>query len=995
VLYEVLGELRVGRESDFQPLPGGRALVLLAVLLMNPNQLMSKETLIRAVWGRDVAEAQLHKHVGTVRALLAKVGRQGDLKTHSLRGYKLHVQVKDLDSLRFLDLVRQADEARKQSGAGAEIELLRQALGLWRGARPVSNVPADVFHQETELERRRKRAALRLVDLEFARGGFDRVLDDLSGLAADYPSDEPLCRRLMITCYRRGDAAGAVGAYERYEQALAQEWGNPGRHMRALAYAISQRDEAAIEVAIGTVFVEVTTPRQLPAAADLVGRADLLRETGWLLGREPDRSARIIVISGPAGSGKTALAVRVAQDATGHYSDGQLWAQLRSTAGAPADSAEVAAEFLRAFGVPRIPKMKSERLTAYRTLLADRRVLVVLDDAVDEEQVRDLVPGNPGCAVVVTARRRLPELGGAHHVAPLEPLDDPEAAELFLKVVSDAGIALPPGDRDAVDRVVHLSGGLPLAIRIAGAQRVRDHPRSTADLADRLARQGAEGFTYGSLSVDRAIGTAGGRLGENARRLLLGLGMLRLPDFLPWTAAALLAGTGADGDAELSELAAYFLVESVGGQPRYWLHDLTRDFAGRRARTELADATAELPARAYRALLTLTRHAHAALYGGPYEVVHSDVPDWPAPPALLAEIAAGPLGWFERERASIRAAVEHCAALGLADVAWDLAVSTHEFYTIRGYFDDWYVTHTQALGACQVVGDQLGEGILLACLGQPALVAGHRGHSISGPDELERAVDLLVAAGSGHGQAIALRTLGNALRRGGHLRRPLALFAEALGHYEASGDPVGRYQTLRFIGQTHLDLGAHGTALTELEKAARVARALDDLRLLAQSRYWVGQAQLAAGDLAAAAEAFGDVLAAFEGGVGRAYALHGMGDIATRRHDYGPARQHFDAAADLARGADAVLAGRVALSLASLHHGAGRPDLEREALADAVALFATCGAAYLQVRALAALGAAYAEGGDTVQADEAWHGVDELYVASGVPVQERILRRSG
>jgi hypothetical protein len=165
-----------------------------------------------------------------------------------------------------------------------------------------------------------------------------------------------------------------------------------------------------------------------------------------------------------------------------------------------------------------------------------------------------------------------------------------------------------------------------------------------------------------------------------------------------------------------------------------------------------------------------------------------------APPEVPAEVDAAPLEWFEKERGNIRAAVAHCAGHGLTGICWDLAVSSHEFYTVGGYFDDWHATHTTALDACRAAGDRHGEGIVLACLNQPALVASRRVSGGAAVTDLERAVRLLTGCGDRHGQAIALRTLGNALRRQGHITRPLALFGEALGHYTASGDTVGRWR---------------------------------------------------------------------------------------------------------------------------------------------------------------------------------------------------------
>ena len=1003
MIYGLLGELTIGQDEQVLDLPAGHSLIVLAALLINANHWVSKEDLIRAAWGPDgVKEAQLHKRVMEVRDLLAKVGRRDDLKTHPRSGYELRVVDDDVDALRFQRLVAEARELGARGQSEEEIDRLRQALDLWRGPHPLSNVPTDAFRHDTiALERRRKRAAVRLFDLELARGGHERILDDLISIAGHYPTDRRLCEQLMLALHKCGHTTDATGAYEHYREALAEETGGePDPLLRRLYFALVRSAQDEIEAAEAVVARRagasvaqvVSIPKQLPRDSELVGRDDLAAEVSWLLRRAPDRTTPVIVICGPGGIGKTALAVRVSHESKDRYPDGQLFAELRASTGGPVDTTEVLAQFLRSFGMSRVPEAKAERGAAYRSLLAGKRVLVVLDDASDGAQVTDLAPANPGCTVVVTARRRLPDITGAHHVAPLEPLLYPAATQLFLRVVHGAGIRLED-DPEVLDRVVRLCGGLPLALRIAGALRVRDHPRPTGELADRLARQGPDAFAYGELSLARTIGAGFDRLGESARRLFLELGLLGLPDHALWTAAALLDTDAPGAAAVLSQLAASFMIESVEPGPRYRLHDLTREYADRRARAEFgSDRPAAVTERAGQVLLTLVRRAHRNLYRGDFEVVHSSVADRAAPPAVLAEVDASPLGWFEKERLNIRELVDRCASLGLVELCWDLAVSTHELYTLGGYFDDWYATHTAALGACRAGRDLRGEGVVLTVLGQPALVASRPAGAVSGPPELERAVELLGASHELHGQAMALRTLANALRRRGYLARPLALFRDALAGYEASGDTVGRCLTLRFIGQTHLDLGDDTAARQALAAAEAVARELGDGRLIAQARYWIGQAELATGDLDGARTAFDDVLDVYrdEPGVGHAYATHGLGEVARRRGEFADAERHFDTAVHLARaGADAALEGRVWLSIADLHQARVDSDEQAQALAQAVPVFAACGAVYLEVRALAALGDLYAQRGEAAAAAVAWSRVAQRYADAQVPETDR------
>ena len=1011
MIYRLLGNLQIGEDDQAVDLPGGHNLLVLAALLINANRRMSKNELLMAAWGSDqVSEAQLHKSAAAVRALLGRIGRADDLVTHPRYGYELKVAGDEADMLVFRRLVTRAEEARAQRQPATETGLLRQALDLWRGQRPLGNVPADAMRQEVRgLEQRRKRAAVRLFDLELAAGGGDRILDELTLIAGYYPDDRRLSEQLMIAHYRSDHVTDATAVYERYAAALADQAGRePDQGLRALYYAMARGDEpavAAAEAAIaqragitGATDLAAVIPRQLPPdPPDFVNRDELVAEATWLLGREPARAAPVVVICGPGGIGKTALARRVAHLSSEHYPDGQLHMELRATTDQPAEPGEALAQFLRALGAAAVPETRAERVATYRTLLASRRVLVVLDDVADEAQIRDLIPASPACGVLVTSRRRLPEIDGAHHLPPLSPLPPAAATELFLRVADNSGIDLR-GELDRVGRVVALCGGLPLALRIAGALRVQDHPQPTDELASRLAEQGAEGFTYGELSVARTIGAGFDRLDPEARRLFLEFGLLRLPGFARWTAAALHGGSPAAAAAALSQLSARHMLEVGEPEGYYRFHDLTRTWAARRARAELGEQERRAVLdRAYGGLLTLTRRAHAALYGGDFEVIHSAAPDWEAPSAVLAEVDRDPLEWFERERLNISAAVTHCADAGLTGICWDLAVSSHEFYTVAGYFDDWQATHATALRACQAAGDQRGEGIVLTMLGQPALAASRR-DGVSGPAELARAADLLAGCHDEHGQAIALRTLANALLRRGQLVRPLKLFREALGGYEASGDTVGRWQTLRYIGQALLELGQDEEALSRLEAAQRLAGELGWPRLIAQSMYWLGRARLAVGDLDGARSAFTEMLGRYTepGSTGHAYAILGLALVALRLGQFADAEGDLLLAAELARdGADAGLEGRAHLAAAELAAARGQAPEQVAALEEAVACFAGAGAVYLQAHALFGLAAVREAAGDEAAARAARARIDDLYQEMGLPEEDRVHRDPG
>lgn len=976
MIYRILGDLEVRRPGgELVPLPPRRARAVLATLLLRPNRALPADDLIAAAWGdHETDAAQLYKAVAALRKVFDAIGRRGALRTLNRYGYELRAGEDELDMLRFRRLVTRADELR--DGSAAEVAMLREALGLWRGSRPASDLHLAPLAGEIEaLRRQRRRAATRLFEIEVDRGSHADVLEDLAAFATEYPEDARLCRLLMTALHRDGRVEDIPAVIERYEESAA----SPDRSLRRLAYSmVSDRGGPALPAPV---------PRQLPPPPPyFVGRDALLAEVLWLL-REP--RLPVLAISGPGGIGKTALALRAAHDATRSYPDGQLWADLRGTEEQPADPSEVLAEFLRALGAPSVPETRNERATLFRSMVAGRRLLVLLDDAADGTQVHDLLPGGGNSVVLITARRRLPDIGApTHHVAPLSAFDAGTAGELFHRIVADGHIDLA-GEEDAVGAVVGLCAGLPLAVRMAALLRVGAFHRST-ELLRHLTDQGPTAFAYGSESLARTLGAGLLPLDDRARRLFAGLGLLTLPTFGEWTAAAVLDEPGpAAGDA-LAQLAAIGMADPLPGRTGYRFHDLTREYARGLAATRPPWATGldDAPVRVGRALLTLARRAHTGFYGQDFDVTHSDLPDVAVPAAELASATTEPYAWFERERADIRAAVEQAAALGQAGLCWDLAVSAHEYYAIGGYFDDWRATHEVALVACRAAGDRRGEGVVLTMLGMPPLVAsGSAG--VSGVPELERAVRLLSEAGEQHVLAVAQRTLANALRRNGELARPLALFAESLAHYQESGDLVGSQQALRFIGQAHLDLGDASSAVAVLREAERMARDNGQARVLAPSLYWLGEAQLARGDVEAAGAAFDEVLGLSPPatGLAHAYALHGLGDLALARGDAGTARDLLTEAARFAREhADAGLEARVVLSLAAVEASLGRHAERVEILRRD-----SYGSTKLAIRVQAELADAYARLGDAEAAREARERMTELYDRGNVPDADRRL----
>ncbi|MFH8386864.1 BTAD domain-containing putative transcriptional regulator [Kitasatospora sp. NPDC018058] len=562
---------------------------VLAVLALRARQVVTGGELARLVWEESAPPsvgAVVRNHISRLRAA---IGADGVLVSRA-GGYALELADRGLDAAEF-DLL--ADTAARHQGRGeaaAAVGRYREALALWTGTA-LSGVPGPYAERQRErLTGRRLTVLENCLELELGLGGHARVVEELTALCAEYPLRESLRGLLMTALYRTGRQAEALEAFADARRVLAGELGvQPGPDLWRLQRRILCADPelaplstAAGAPASGTAHeplsrAGVVVPAQLPAGAgDFTGRgAEVELVVNALTGDIPS-GAVVVAVSGVVGVGKTTLAVRAARTIRAAFADGQLYADLHGTRSEPGEPAGILAGFLRALGVPAqaIPEQSVERAELYRAVLAGRRVLVVLDGARDEDQVRPLLPGGSSCAVLVTSRARLTGLGPslAVHLGRLAPQ---EAVEFLSAVAGRSRIAAEPA---AAGDIAAACGHLPLALRIAATRLVARPAWSIAAFAARLRDENRRlsELRVGDLAVETELRLGYQRLPAELADAFLRLAVL--PDCSLRAAGAVL-GLAEDTVGGILErlVDAGMLDPPVHG--RYRFHDVIRLFA--------------------------------------------------------------------------------------------------------------------------------------------------------------------------------------------------------------------------------------------------------------------------------------------------------------------------------------------------------------------------------------------------------------------------------
>jgi tetratricopeptide (TPR) repeat protein len=659
-------------------------------------------------------------------------------------------------------------------------------------------------------------------DLEHGR--HDQLLPELTGLVHGHPTNERLCGQLMMTLYRLGRQAEALAVYRECRERLAEELGvDPGPELSELHRSILRGAGGATDP--GAV------PAQLPhLTGDFTGRAG---EVGLLLNALDDTAVHAIraihAISGRGGIGKSTLAIRAAHDLAPSYPDGQLFAELRGMSDTPATASEVLGRFLRALGVDpaHVPESAQERAELYRTLLAGRKMLVVLDDAAQEEQVLPLLPGAAGCAVIVTSRHRLGGLPGARHLE-LDVMTPAESLQLLHNVIGEDRVG---AEGEAALRIVEYCGRLPLAIRVAGARLANRRRLPLGWFADRLAdeRHRLNELSPGDLGIRASVGLSYRALNPRARQALRRLGHFGVPDFAGWVLAWLVGEPIARGEELAEELVDAQLLEFVGpdqlGNLRYRMHDLVRLYA--RERAEREESPRELQAAVRRVLggwLAVIARSAAELPGDDVRWQHRIA----EPPVVPSPEVADPRTWFEAERRCMVAGIERAAALGLHDLACAFTPEEHSLvFAGPERFSQRTRIINAVLDAARAAGDLAAEAMMLADYGLLQYLRDEYAEArLAFFHALSRFRDL----GDAHGEAATLARLGTSCREAGRLTEALHFLELAARLLTELGEETGIAYVRRVCGSVRLEQGAFAEALTDLWAALRAYQTVGSRR---------------------------------------------------------------------------------------------------------------------------------------------------------------------
>jgi DNA-binding SARP family transcriptional activator/tetratricopeptide (TPR) repeat protein len=975
--FRLLGPLEFTVDGQPAAIGSDRQRVVLAMLLLEANHVVPLSRLIDAVWDEEppvTAKSQIQTCVSALRQQLKDMDTDCIIATRPA-GYEICISDSALDIFQFRQLSSSGLSAAQANCPEEATGDLRAALAIWRGAA-VADVESRIVRAAADrLDEDRLSVLEACIDLELLQGRHHDLVGELSELVRQHPLRERLRGQHMLALYRSGRQAEALEAFGEVRQYLINELGlEPGKELDELHRAILARDQALELRAEGQrelKWADHTTsivPRQIPAAiADFAGRDEVVTELTAVLSLRAtddgqDRYLPVVVLAGKGGVGKTALAIHVAHAIRRQYPDGHLFVQLREGDGQPIAPSEVLARFLRALDTrpAAIPETQAERIATYRSLLSERRVLVVLDDANSASQVIPLIPGSPECAVIITSRNPLAGLDRARCLE-IDDFDEDTSITLISRVIGVERVAPQMSQARAL---VRLCGCLPLALRIVAAKlAARPHWR----IDQMVRRMTDESKRLDELTLPDIVGIRAtlslsyNSLSESTKALFVRLGLIEASDFGRWVCAPLL-----DMDAEaagdlLDVLIQAHLVELQINEiaaPRFRMHDLVRIYARERLAAEVpTQERRRVLGRLLGCWLSLAKEAHKRANGGDFAVLHGTAALWPMADDIVDEMLNTPLNWFKVERTALVSAILQAGQSGLDELCWDLAVTSVTLFESENQVEDWRKTHEVALDVARRTGNERGEAAILYSLGNLEITR----RLYESSRYLEPALEIFSRLGDVHGRALTLSALASIDRLGGRYELALHRYQDAYGGFTLAGDSVSEIDVLVNMAQIETDRENFAEAEQILRHALQNCRTIAAPRAAAQAEYRLGEFYLRTGDPERAERSFSLVLQVIrEHGdlIGEAYALAGLGAARVDQKQYSLATADLAAALDLSRRiSDNLIRGRVLLSSAELHLANGEAHRAAAVLDEALLVFGEIGPAvvwrvrFLELRA--------------------------------------------
>jgi DNA-binding SARP family transcriptional activator/tetratricopeptide (TPR) repeat protein len=1005
VQFRVLGPVEI-ETHDGRVLtpPRRRERCLLAVLLLEPGRVVPTHRLLDLLWQDAPAgptRRALYGYVARVRGVLAAAGADGHgvtLVSHG-DGYLLRVEPDLVDAHQFRRLL---DQAKRTTDLSRRDTLLHDALALWRGPA-LHNATTDRLRERlcTELDELRLHAIEESMATGLALGRHPDLVPELAQLTAAHPLRSRLVRLHMLALHHSGRIADALDAYAQARTHLAEELGlDPDPELQRLQEAIL-RDETVPTSDIIAVPARAAgaVPAQLPAdVSAFVGRKVDLKTLDDLVDSGQPTAVVISAIAGTAGVGKTALAVRWAHRVADRFPDGQLYVDLRGyDPDQPLAAGDVLARFLRDLGVAGtdIPSEVSEREARYRTLMAGRRMLVVLDNASTVESVRPLLPGTPSCLVVVTSRDSLAGLVARHgaHRIDLDLLPLADAVSLLRALIGGRVDA----ETDAATTLAAQCARLPLALRVAAelAATRPDTPLTqlVAELADLQQRLDLLDAAGDPRSCVRAVFSwSYQHLPAAAQQAFRLLGLHPGADFDSYAAASITNATLRSAQQLIDTLTRAYLIGSTSAG-RYGMHDLLRAYA-----IELAADENDEPER--RAALSRLLDHYLATSAAAMETLHPaerhrrpEIPPVDTPVPSLADTTSA-LAWLDAERANLVAACSYAATHGWQDHTIRLAAVLYRYLETGSHYPDALAVHAHAVHAAHDTGNPAAEGHALVNLGAADY---QQGRFRQAAERFEQAIALSRRAGERSAEARALSNLALAHYQQGRYPQAVHLAQHAHALCCEIGDRFGEAATLDYLGEIHKCQGRYRHAVNYHRQALAVFRKIGHRIGEGIAMDNLADAYQRQGRLQQAADHHHRALTILrENGerVGEAYALTRLADVYLRQGHHQRAADHHHQAVAIFReignrGGEAKALNGLGRSLSA----SGQPSKARAHHTTALAVAADTGDRAEEAHAHNALAEIHYTTGQHDQANRHWQRALTIYTDLGSPETDTVRAR--